>query len=122
MFCPLPKNLPDSYLRCLENGLREDFDLPGTPIRVNLRKGENPYAPKGKGKRGQAFVTECLSRSLKRARSSYYEFDTAWAVKSSNIALDCRQSARPGLQMKCKSSGSSFVLGERGIVTKARSP
>ena len=33
-------------MRYLENGLREDFDLPGTPIRVNLRKGDNPYAPK----------------------------------------------------------------------------
>jgi GTP-binding protein len=26
------------------NGLREAFDLPGTPIRINFRKGENPYA------------------------------------------------------------------------------
>ncbi len=46
VFCSRPKDLPDSYIRYLENGLREDFDLPGTPIRVNLRKGENPYAPK----------------------------------------------------------------------------
>ncbi len=46
VFCSRPKDLPDSYLRYLENGLREDFDLPGTPIRVNLRKGDNPYAPK----------------------------------------------------------------------------
>ena len=52
VFCSRPKDLPDTYLRYLENGLREDFDLPGTPIRVNLRKGENPYAPKDKGKRG----------------------------------------------------------------------
>jgi GTP-binding protein len=40
--------LPDSYLRYLENAIREDFDLPGTPIRIVLRKGENPYAPKKK--------------------------------------------------------------------------
>ena len=48
IFCSRPKDLPDSYLRYLENGLREAFDLPGTPIRMNLRKGENPYAPKKK--------------------------------------------------------------------------
>ncbi len=46
IFCSRPTKLPDSYLRYLENGLREDFDRPGTPIRITLRKGENPYAPK----------------------------------------------------------------------------
>ena len=51
VFCSRPKDLPDSYLRYLENGLREAFDLPGTPIRINMRKGENPYAPTDKGKR-----------------------------------------------------------------------
>ncbi|MBT5751654.1 MAG: hypothetical protein HOI33_02990, partial [Rhodospirillaceae bacterium] len=29
--------------RYLMNKLREDFDLPGTPIRIHLRKGKNPY-------------------------------------------------------------------------------
>ncbi len=50
VFCSRPKDLPDAYLRYLENGLRESFGLPGTPIRIILRKGDNPYAPKGKGK------------------------------------------------------------------------
>jgi GTP-binding protein len=48
IFCSRPQDLPDSYLRYLENALREDFDLPGTPIRLTLRKGQNPYAPKKK--------------------------------------------------------------------------
>ena len=30
----------------LENMLRDDFGLPGTPIRLQLRKGKNPYADK----------------------------------------------------------------------------
>jgi GTP-binding protein len=30
-------------VRYLVNGLRETFDLPGVPIRFNLRKGNNPY-------------------------------------------------------------------------------
>jgi len=42
-FCSQPKALPDSYVRYLVNGLRETFDLPGVPIRFNLRKGKNPY-------------------------------------------------------------------------------
>ena len=38
-----PQDLPDSYRRYLENSLREEFDLAGTPIRINTRKGDNPY-------------------------------------------------------------------------------
>ena len=46
IFCSRPQAVPDSYLRYLENALRDDFDLPGTPIRITLRKGKNPYADK----------------------------------------------------------------------------
>jgi GTP-binding protein len=44
LFCSRPKALPESYTRYLANGLRETFGLPGTPIRLHLRKGDNPYA------------------------------------------------------------------------------
>ncbi|CFW97627.1 GTPase involved in ribosome synthesis and maintenance [Candidatus Filomicrobium marinum] len=47
-FCSRPDELPRSYLRYLTNSLRSAFDLPGVPIRLNLRKGENPYAPSKK--------------------------------------------------------------------------
>ena len=40
--------LPKSYTRYLVNSLRETFNLPGTPIRVSLRTGKNPY-DKGRG-------------------------------------------------------------------------
>lgn len=43
-FCSQPGDLPKSYTRYLVNSLRETFDMPGTPIRFNLRKGANPYA------------------------------------------------------------------------------
>jgi GTPase len=36
--------VPDAYRRYLTNGLREAFDLPGTPIRLTLREKANPYA------------------------------------------------------------------------------
>jgi GTPase len=43
LFTSKPGDLPDSYRRYLVNALRQDFDLPGTPIRIMLRKGKNPY-------------------------------------------------------------------------------
>jgi GTP-binding protein len=42
--CSMPEALPGSYLRYLENALREDFALPGTPIRIHMKKSKNPYA------------------------------------------------------------------------------
>ena len=36
--------MPESYKRYLVNSLRHAFDLPGVPIRFNLRKGNNPFA------------------------------------------------------------------------------
>ena len=36
--------LPASYVRYLENGFREAFDLVGNPVRLALRSGGNPYA------------------------------------------------------------------------------
>lgn len=46
LFCNMPEAMPESYLRYLVNGLRDRFDLPGVPIRVNLRRSENPYVRK----------------------------------------------------------------------------
>ncbi len=43
LFTSRPDDLPDSYLRFLENGLREDFSLGGTPLRLITRKPKNPY-------------------------------------------------------------------------------
>lgn len=44
LFASKPGELPDAYRRYLTNALRQDFDLPGTPIRLMLRKSKNPYA------------------------------------------------------------------------------
>jgi GTP-binding protein len=38
--------LPEDYLRYLQNGLRENFALKGTPLRFSLRNSKNPYDPK----------------------------------------------------------------------------
>ncbi|HXP77416.1 MAG TPA: ribosome biogenesis GTPase Der [Stellaceae bacterium] len=46
LFASKPGDLPESYRGYLVKLLREDFDLPGVPIRMMLRKGKNPYAGK----------------------------------------------------------------------------
>jgi GTPase len=43
LFASKPAELPQSYRRYLVNALRHEFALPGTPIRMMLRKGKNPY-------------------------------------------------------------------------------
>lgn len=42
--CSLPEDLPESYVRYLVNGLRDDFGMDGVPIRMHFRKPKNPYA------------------------------------------------------------------------------
>lgn len=44
IFSSNPEGLPDSYLRFLTNQLRETFDLKGIPLRITVRKSDNPYA------------------------------------------------------------------------------
>ena len=45
VMCSHPEKLPESYSRYLVNGLREDFDMPGTPIRLTFRSqsDKNPF-------------------------------------------------------------------------------
>ncbi len=53
IFSSNPDQLPESYLRYLSNGLREQFGLVGVPIRIHMRKRENPYANKPRTPRWQ---------------------------------------------------------------------
>lgn len=46
IFSSNPEGLPDSYLRYLINSLRETFNLGGIPLRITVRKADNPYAEK----------------------------------------------------------------------------
>jgi len=42
-FVNKPQDLPKSYMKYLEGKLRQDFNLQGIPLRLWLRKGDNPY-------------------------------------------------------------------------------
>ncbi len=50
VMCSYPDKLSDAYRRYLVNGLRQDFELPGTPIRLFVRgQGDkNPYKDRKK--------------------------------------------------------------------------
>jgi GTP-binding protein len=48
--CSRPDSLPESYVRYMVNSIRRDFDLNATPIRMYMRKGDNPYANRKKKK------------------------------------------------------------------------
>jgi len=43
LFGPRPDGVPEDYMRYLANGLRERFDLPGVPLRFELKGTANPY-------------------------------------------------------------------------------
>ncbi|MEX0364858.1 MAG: ribosome biogenesis GTPase Der [Ruegeria sp.] len=60
VMCSHPDKMPASYSRYLVNGLREDFDMPGTPIRLTLRgQGDkNPY--KGRRKKNAGALAKHL--------------------------------------------------------------
>ena len=60
VMCSHPDKIPESYSRYLVNGLREDFNMPGTPIRLTLRgQGDkNPY--KGRRKKNAGALAKHL--------------------------------------------------------------
>jgi GTP-binding protein len=49
--CSQPQELGDDYLRYLMNHLRDDFGLPGVPLRLAMRKPKNPFASRAKKQR-----------------------------------------------------------------------
>lgn len=49
--------IKQSYVRFLEGIFRKAFELSGTPLRVQFKQGENPYADPEKRKAGEGLVT-----------------------------------------------------------------
>ncbi len=44
MWVSRPDRLPPAYKRYIINALRKDYDLPGVPIRLLIRRSKNPFA------------------------------------------------------------------------------
>ena len=66
VMCSRPQDMPDSYTRYLVNGLREAFDMPGTPIRLTLRGqvDKNPY--KGRREKNAGALKKHLGKLPKQ--------------------------------------------------------
>ena len=66
VMCSHPDKVPESYSRYLVNGLRIDFDMPGTPVRLWMRgqNDANPY--KGRKKAPPSKLRKHTSSSRKR--------------------------------------------------------
>lgn len=67
VMCSAPDKMSESYSRYLVNGLREDFDMPGTPVRLVMRSqaSQNPY--KGKKKSTPSRLRKHLSGKGQRS-------------------------------------------------------
>lgn len=48
LFSNDPSSITDAYKKYLINSLRDDFNIPGVPIRLQFIKSDNPYAKKKK--------------------------------------------------------------------------
>ena len=56
----------DSYKRFLEGVFRKTFQLVGTPLRVQFKQGDNPYAASDKRKSGEGLVTMRRRKTARR--------------------------------------------------------
>ncbi len=66
VMCSHPDRIPASYIRYLVNGLRDELDMPGTPIRFHLRSqaDRNPYRERKKP--GPSRLRKHLERGARR--------------------------------------------------------
>lgn len=59
--------IKDSYKRFLEGTFRKVFQLSGTPLRVQFKQGNNPYAETDKFKQGEGIVSMRRRKVAERA-------------------------------------------------------
>jgi len=85
LFASRADQLPDSYRRYLINSLRDSFDLPGTPIRITIKSGTNPYA--------ETEASDGRARPMtKRFRGAKPEKTPSWSTAGSGATA---ASAKP---------------------------
>lgn len=60
------QHVKDAYTRFLEKVFRKAFQLSGTPLRVQYKQGENPYAAPEKRKAGEGIVSMRRRKTAQR--------------------------------------------------------
>ncbi len=68
VMCSLPDKMSESYSRYLVNGLRTDFDMPGTPIRLYMRSQNDANPFKGRKKAGPSKLRKHTKSNIERQR------------------------------------------------------
>lgn len=68
VMCSLPEKMSESYSRYLVNGLRTDFDMPGTPIRLYMRSQNDSNPFKGRKKAGPSKLRKHMKSNVERQR------------------------------------------------------
>ena len=68
VMCSLPEKMSESYSRYLVNGLRTDFDMPGTPIRLYMRSQNDSNPFKGRKKAGPSKLRKHKKSNVERQR------------------------------------------------------
>ena len=63
------ESVPESYRRFLVNRIRQQLDIHGTPIQIEFRSGDNPYAGKPSRPAGKSTVRNRKQREHRRHRS-----------------------------------------------------
>lgn len=93
VMCSHPDKVPESYNRYLVNGLRLDFDMPGTPIRLWMRgqSDANPYkGRKRRNRRSCANIPTGTARTVRSYKKSGPEFSKLRFFAFSRAAMTGR--------------------------------
>jgi len=112
LFANRASQMPEQYRRYLINSLRESFDLPGVPLRVNIKSGANPYA-----EGGEKGPSRTAPRGLKAKAKSKAHGKPKPGAKAQ---IEARKSAKPGKAIGPR--GTAIVRPRAGPGAKPRSP
>lgn len=86
-------DVPDAYKRFFVNSLRTEFDLGGTPIRLNVRAAENPFTKMGR--KARAGVLLARARKLQGTQGSHSDAVPATVESRTSLAGDQGQPQVP---------------------------
>ncbi|WP_339871912.1 ribosome biogenesis GTPase Der [uncultured Brevundimonas sp.] len=117
-------SMPEQYKRYLVNSLRESFDLPGTPIRLNVKAGsENPYG-EGGSKSGPERFTGPAKTAPRRIKKSEAAADALSNLPGKALEQKKTRTAKPrpltGLKSSSNKKAGSSVAIQKGARGGAR--
>jgi GTP-binding protein len=113
LFASRAEHLPEQYRRYLINALRESFDLPGTPIRITIKSGKNPYAEESDGQRKVARRVYPVRKAAAVRRADEKAETKAAASKSPGQRAAVAKVERAGPKPPARKTAGSKLPGKR---------